>query len=66
DTEVLDNTTSHYVRLYREAIEIHKHKKEESLKINKAWLPVLKTTACKRSKFNYSHPATNINDQVMQ
>ncbi|KAJ7317050.1 hypothetical protein JRQ81_003212, partial [Phrynocephalus forsythii] len=43
DTEVLDNTTNHYVRLHREAIEIHKHKhsfkkKEESLKINKAWL----------------------------
>ena len=48
------STSNHYVRLHRETIEIHKHqqsfnKKEESLKLNKAWLPALKTTACKRS-----------------
>ena len=53
-TEVLDNTSKHYVRLHREAIEIHKHqqsfnKNEESLKLNKAWLPALKNTACKRT-----------------
>ena len=53
--EILDNTSNHYVRLlHREAIEIHKHqqnfnKKEESLKLNKTWLPALKNTVCKRS-----------------
>ena len=40
NTEVMDNTSNHYVRLHREATEIHKHqqsfnKKEESLKLNK-------------------------------
>ena len=54
NTEILDNTSNHYVRLHREAIEIHKHqqnfnKKEESLKLNKTWLPALKNTACKKS-----------------
>ena len=54
NTEVLDNTSNNYVRLHREAIEIHKHqqnfnKKEESVKLNKTWLPALKNTACKRS-----------------
>ena len=53
-TEILDNTSNHYVRLHREVTEIHKHqqnfnKKEESLKLNKTWLPALKNTACKRS-----------------
>ncbi|KAJ7345188.1 hypothetical protein JRQ81_001138, partial [Phrynocephalus forsythii] len=62
DTQVLDNTNNHYVKLYREAIEIHKHKhssnkKEESLKINKAWLPVLKAAECKRSTLNHSPPS---------
>ena len=51
--EILD-TSNHYIRLHREAIEIHKHKqnfnkKEEGLKLNTAWLPILKNTACKRS-----------------
>ena len=55
NTEVLDNTSNHYVRLHREAIEIHKYqqnfnKKEEGLKLNMAWLPILKNTACKRSR----------------
>ena len=54
NTEVLDNTSNNYVTLHREATEIHKHrqsfnKKEESLKVNKAWLLALKNTACKRS-----------------
>ena len=53
NTEVLDDTSNHYVRLHREAIEIHKHQqnfnKKEGLKLNTAWLPVLKNTACKRS-----------------
>ena len=53
-TEVLDNTNNHYVRLHREAIEIHKHQhsftqKEGGLKMNKAWLPALENTACRRS-----------------
>ncbi|KAJ7316438.1 hypothetical protein JRQ81_002600 [Phrynocephalus forsythii] len=63
DTEVLVNTTNHYVRLHREANEINKHKqsfnkKEESLKINKAWLPVLKTAESKKvnaQRFPSSH-----------
>ena len=47
NAEILDNTSNHYVRLHREAIEIHKHqqnfnKKEESVKLNKTWLPALK------------------------
>ncbi|WP_411028249.1 hypothetical protein, partial [Salmonella sp. s60131] len=71
DTEVLDNTNNHYVRLHREATDIHKHKhsfnkKEESLKINKAWLPVLKNAECKRSKLNDSHPATSTSGQFTQ
>ena len=54
NTEVLDNTSNHYVRLHMEAIAIHKHqqnfnKKEEGIKLNIAWLPILKNTACKRS-----------------
>ena len=54
NTDVLDSTSNHYVRLQREAIESHKHqqsfnKKEESLKLKKAWLPALKNTAFKRS-----------------
>ena len=45
---------THLITLQREAIEIHKHqhsfnKKEESLKLNKAWLPALENTACNRS-----------------
>ena len=41
------------VRLHREAIEIHKHqqslnKKQEGLKLNKAWLLALKNTPCKK------------------
>lgn len=48
-TQVLCTTTAYYPRLYREAIEIHKHptnfnKSEESLKINRTWVPVLKNT----------------------
>ncbi|KAM6473987.1 uncharacterized protein PHA67_006582 [Liasis olivaceus] len=66
NTEILDNTNSHYTRLYREAIEIHKHqhsfnKKEESLKINKTWLPILKNTACKRS-MNSAQPPGCVNN----
>ncbi|XP_072845561.2 calmodulin-lysine N-methyltransferase isoform X3 [Pogona vitticeps] len=54
NTEILDNTSNHYVRLHREAIEIHKHQqnfnqKEECLKLNKTWLAALKNTECKRS-----------------
>ena len=42
NAKVLGNTSNHYVRLHREAIEIYKHqqsfnKKEESLKLNKSW-----------------------------
>ena len=65
NTEILDNTSNHYVRLHREAIEIHKHqknfnKKEESLKLNKTWLPALKNTACKRSRTLPNHKVKGI------
>ncbi|KAJ7326747.1 hypothetical protein JRQ81_016506, partial [Phrynocephalus forsythii] len=71
DTELLDNTTNPYIRLHREATEIHKHKhsfnkKEENLKINKAWILVLKAEECKRSKLNDAHPATSNSDQLTQ
>lgn len=49
DTKVLDTTKHYYPRLHREAIEIHKHvknfnRKEEGLKLNKIWIPLLKQT----------------------
>nr|XP_060632240.1 uncharacterized protein LOC132775540 [Anolis sagrei ordinatus] len=49
NTERLDHTNNHHVRLHREAIEIHKHvdnfnRKEETMKMNKIWLPVLKNS----------------------
>ena len=48
NSNVLDNTSNHHVRLHTEAIEIQKHqqsfnKKEESLKLNKAWLLAVKS-----------------------
>ena len=49
DTQVLATTSSYHARLYREAIEIHKHnnnfnKTEEAVKINKTWIPILRNT----------------------
>lgn len=49
DTQVLATTSSYHARLYREAIEIHKHKNnfnktEEAVKINKTWIPILENT----------------------
>jgi len=46
DTQVLSRTTHYYPRLNREAIEIFKHpfnfnRKEEGIKINRLWHPVL-------------------------
>ena len=51
-TQVLANTKHYYSRSHREAEEIFKHKnsfnkKEESVKINKIWTPVLYNTKCK-------------------
>ncbi|XP_054839276.1 uncharacterized protein LOC129332292 [Eublepharis macularius] len=68
DTKILDNTSNYFVRLHREAIEIHKHKqnfnrKEETLRMNRAWFPVLKNTrltkhsildSCWRNVRNYN------------
>ena len=53
NTQVLANTKHYYSRLHREAIEIFKHKnsfnkKEESMKINKIWTPVLYNAKCKK------------------
>lgn len=47
DTQVLSTEKAYHARMYREALEIQKHtnnfnRKEESLTINKAWLPALK------------------------
>ena len=36
NTEVLDNTSNHYVRLHGEAIEIHKHQQSFSKKRRKS------------------------------
>lgn len=62
DTQVLATTNSYYARLYREAIEIHKHKDnfnrvEEALKINRTWVPVLQNakTAKMRAERLPSH-----------
>ena len=47
ETQVLATTSAYYSRLYREAIEIEKHtnnfnKKEEAMKINKTWIPIIR------------------------
>ncbi|KAJ4449350.1 hypothetical protein ANN_00748 [Periplaneta americana] len=52
ETDILSNTTNYFLRLFREAIEIHKHtnnfnRKEEGLKLNNCWHPVLKGTRTK-------------------
>ncbi|KAJ4438860.1 hypothetical protein ANN_14813 [Periplaneta americana] len=52
DTNTLSDTPHLYARLHREAIEIYKHKnnfnrKEEGLKVNKAWYPALRKTNIK-------------------
>ncbi|XP_069683123.1 uncharacterized protein [Periplaneta americana] len=49
DTDILSTTTHFFPRLHREAIEIHKHnnnfnRKEEGVKLNKCWYPVLNRT----------------------
>ena len=51
-TEVLSTTVHYHTRLHREAIEIFKHRanfnrKEEGLKINGTWFPVLRETSVK-------------------
>ncbi|KAJ4441105.1 hypothetical protein ANN_10955 [Periplaneta americana] len=48
DTDIL-STTTHFFPIYREAIEIHKHnnnfnRKEEGVKLDKCWYPVLNRT----------------------
>ena len=54
ETQLLSNVTHYSTRIYREAIEIHKHKKsfnkkEESLKISDTWLPALRKTVKKQT-----------------
>ncbi|KAJ4450047.1 hypothetical protein ANN_01454 [Periplaneta americana] len=49
DTDILSMTTHFFPRLHREAIEIYKHnnnfnRKEEGVKLNKWWYPVLNRT----------------------
>ena len=52
ETQILATGMSYFPRLHREAIEIHKHgqqtinRKEEGLKLNKAWLPALRQSRC--------------------
>ena len=52
NTDVLSTTVHYHTRLQREAIEIFKHhnnfnRKEETRKINKVWIPILKKTKTK-------------------
>ncbi|XP_062837651.1 uncharacterized protein LOC134299269 [Anolis carolinensis] len=52
NTKMLDHSNNYHVRLHREAIEIHKHvdnfnRKEETMKMNKIWLPVLQNSKIK-------------------
>ncbi|XP_062834725.1 A-kinase anchoring protein 7 isoform X3 [Anolis carolinensis] len=52
NTKLLDHSNNYHVRLHREAIEIHKHvdnfnRKEETMKMNKIWLPVLQNSKIK-------------------
>lgn len=47
EATILSSTLHYRTRLHREAIEIHKHtdninRKEEGLRLNKAWLPALR------------------------
>lgn len=54
NTEVLSTALHYYPRLQREAIEIFKHpnnfnKKEETQRVNRIWIPVLKKTKRKHS-----------------
>ena len=63
--QVLANTKHYYSRLHREAIEIFKHKnsfnkKEESMKINKIWAPVLYNTKCKKQPSYHCQPNQSI------
>ncbi|KAJ4451055.1 hypothetical protein ANN_02492 [Periplaneta americana] len=55
DADTLSDTPHFYARLHREAIEIYKHKnnfnrKEEGLKVNKAWYPALRKTNIKPAR----------------
>ena len=52
--QLLSNVIHYSTRIYRETIEIHKHKnsfnkKEESLKISDTWLPALRKTITKQT-----------------
>ncbi|KAJ4425635.1 hypothetical protein ANN_27831 [Periplaneta americana] len=63
DTDTLSDTTHFYARLHREAIEIYKHKnnfnrKEEGLKVNKAWYPALRKTNIKPARVAQSNNTT--------
>ena len=54
ETQLLSNVSHYSTRIYREAIEIQKHKnrfnkKEESLKISDTWLPALRKTVKKQT-----------------
>jgi hypothetical protein len=49
DTQVIARESKYYPRIYREAIEIHKHsdnfnKKDETLNLSKTWIPALNRT----------------------
>ena len=55
ETQLLSNVIHYSTRIYREALEIQKHKnsfnkKEESLKISDTWLPALRETVKKQTK----------------
>ena len=54
ETRFLSKTPHYFPRIHREAIEIFKHtnnfnKKEESLKVNKIWLPALQNLKIQNS-----------------
>ncbi|XP_025833283.1 uncharacterized protein LOC112905332 [Agrilus planipennis] len=62
-TTVLSTTSQNYARLHREATEIYKHlinfnRKEEGLRLNNVWYPVLKKTTQKAPNTLTSHSST--------
>ena len=69
NTEVLDNTSNHYVRLHREAIEISKHqqsfnKKRRKFKTQQSLAP--STEKYSLQKVNELYPATRTGDHCTQ
>lgn len=69
EVDVLSTTAHYHARLNREAIEIYKHpqnfnRKEEGVKINPIWIPVIHQTNTKFSHVNrHDNDYTDIREQ---